>query len=128
MKPKTNQRQSFFWRRVVLGILGFGCLIAWSIGYINMGWEGILHSIPLAIVGRIGLILTALWLALPTIEPLFRYGGSLFMGAILVVLFVLAVRPRIVPIVIGVIVVGSSVNWILRKMSGKPKSRQDSEE
>ena len=110
------------YKRIALGIVGLGCLAAWVVCFVAWGWEEVVRSTSIAITGRVGLILTALWLAMPTLKPLFKYGSSLLFGSLLIILFVLATRPKIVPIVIGLVVVGHSVNWLLKTLAGtKPK-------
>ena len=120
-----REQRAFFIKRSILGLVGFACLSVWVFFYFTQGFANIPAGVD--VLCRIGLMLAVVWFALPTIAPMFRYGSSLIIGIVLVILVICAARPQIARIVITIAVVAVIVNWILKKLSGSPSNRPNKE-
>lgn len=115
------------WRRQVLGVLGLGGVVAGIYRVVEAG--GSLSSMdPVAsLLMRVGMLLLALWLALPQIQQVLSKIPTWLLGPIAVGSLIVIVRPRllllVVPIV-GVIIALQATARVLGIFgAGKPRSQ-----
>jgi len=101
-------------RFLAIGIIGLACILVWAAGLLIMGYDEWIASPAIGVTGRVGFLLTVLWIAVPTIQPLFKYRSSLLWGFIIVVVIFLVFRPKMLSIFVAAIVIASSVNWVLK--------------
>ena len=119
MSPVGNG-QPLNWRRMTVGCLAVTCLLTGGANFLtdpeqSTGTTGMLI--------RIGLVLGAIWLALPQLETLKSRLSVVALLIALLVLVIAASRPNIFRIVAGVVAAGLAVNWGLRWLAtikGKP--------
>ncbi len=115
--------QSLNWRRLAVGCLAVICLLIGGASFLAdpeqaTGTTGMLI--------RIGLVMGAIWLALPQLET---FKSKISVVALLIALLLLvmaASRPNIFRIAAGVVAVGLTLNWALRwlaSIKGKPNRR-----
>jgi hypothetical protein len=109
------------WRRSVVGGISFVCLVSGIAMYFygtgsTSGLQGILI--------RVGVVLAAIWLAMPQLRMLTSLHS---VGAFLIFLALIiaaASRPSFFRIIALLLMIGLTLNWVLRWMAagGKGKS------
>ncbi|MEM9412481.1 MAG: hypothetical protein AAGA30_15310 [Planctomycetota bacterium] len=67
---------------------------------------------------RVGLMLGATWLALPSIRNLTSQNSMVLIGLFLG-LILMAARPRFFLIAMGVLVIAASINWLLKRLQNE---------
>ena len=72
---------------------------------------------------RVGCMLGALWLAFPQLASLRNRFSILTMGVMVLLLLLVAARPRIFPIAAAVAIATILLNGLLRKLSGNVPKR-----
>jgi hypothetical protein len=119
MSQETG-RSSFDWRRLVVGILAvvFFCLAA-AIYLFDIhsasGMQGILI--------RLGLVLAAIWLAMPQLGKLTMFQSVGAVAIVGVMILIAASRPNVFRIAGILLVVGLAINWALRWLTLAQKNR-----
>jgi hypothetical protein len=103
------------WQRSILGLLGLFCLVI-GLSFYFLGSDSS-PQLRDGILVRVGLLLCVTWLALPQLETIkTRIPGYLLL-VVLVLLVILAVRPKIFPILAGLLAVSLTLSWGLKWVS-----------
>lgn len=71
------------------------------------------ENISTGIAVRVGLLLGVIWLAMPQLEGLKSKISAMVWTGVLLILIVAAFRPRLFPVMAGVLAVGLALNWFL---------------
>lgn len=120
-KSERPGRSSFDWRRAVVGVLAvvfFGLAATFYFFEIHSaaGMQGILV--------RLGLVLSAIWLAMPQLKRLTMFqsvGAVAIVGAMILIA---ASRPNVFRIAGILLGVGLAINWALKWLSLVDKKRR----
>ena len=115
-----KQRAGRPWQIHVLGVAGVLGITFWLGGWLLLGYQAWTSSIVYGLAGRVGFMSAAIWIAYPALMPLIRLRSSLGWGmlAAFIVLAAFARTNRLLPLLIGVLMVASTVGWLL-KWAGK---------
>lgn len=91
------------WRRQLLGVLGLGGVLAGI--YRVFATDGSLSSMdPLAsLLMRVGMLLLALWLALPQIQQVFARVPAWLLGPLAVGCLIVLIRPKLLLLVVPIV-------------------------
>ncbi len=108
MKSEIN------WQRSFLGLIGLVCL-AMGLGFYFLGGES--PSLRDGILVRVGLLLCVTWLALPQLKTMKTRIPGYLLVIVLILLIIVAARPKIFPILAGLLAVSLSLSWALKWVS-----------
>ena len=110
----TAGPRKLFQQRNLIGIAAIVCVLAAV--YLLLFQSGQYSSVS-GILIKVGLMLSAIWLAFPKIQG--RQGRDSFLILIVLcgLLFLLAARPRIFVIACAVAIAALAVNWLLKRIS-----------
>lgn len=99
-------------RRTILGILALGLLAAAG----GLYWGGLADDYTPVLSGcvRLGLVLSALWLAFHQVDEFFRRTPPWMMGAALLCLLVIVVRPRAILAVAPLLAAAAALHYFGR--------------
>ncbi len=89
------------WQRVVLGVLGLGCVVAGGAMMLLVDDSNAQFATAGASCLRIGALLLVIWLALPDIVRPRNWWG---LGAVLLIVVVIVRAPILLPYLIGALV------------------------
>jgi hypothetical protein len=125
---KSSHPMSQAWRRHTLGVLALLMLGSGAAVHFSGGELGASTTL-VAIFVRVGLLLGALWLALPQLVPIFtRFPPWLIVGTVVLGLVVL-INPKAlayaVPLM-GVLFVIHILGWFTRPFAGEGSKRRGS--
>ncbi len=111
-------------QRTLLAIAGFALVLVFVFSAMKTGWQGASNAFFAAACGRVGLVVLAAALAWPQLIPLVRKFPPWFWGTILVAGVVIAVRPKLFLVAIGLVVaavaIQGGIGWINRNIFRKP--------
>ena len=110
-------------RRHILGIISLCLLTAWIAGLFTVDpTDGTLMMLS-SVCMRSGLVLGALWLALPQVTTLLSHYQPWQIGLFCVGLMAVVYRPRLFVPIVGAFAVLHFAGWIMRTLQG-PAARE----
>lgn len=117
LTDKSQQElREFQFKRLLVGLLSLSCLIIAGLIYATS--PAAAQSPALAICVRVGLVLGAIWLALPQLRPVLDRLPLVFVAVVLVMMIIIAARPNLFRIVGSLVVIVGALmgisKWITR--------------
>ncbi len=117
------------WQRHALGLFGIGFLMAAFVLGMS-GFAGSTQKFALGAAVRVGVLLSVLWIALPSVQSLYRYFPAWVWYSAITVLLAAALQGRIVVLVAAffvVLVALQLISWFLGGLreSGNPKPKRN---
>ncbi len=100
----TDQLREFQLKRTIIGVLAIGCLLLATVIFIS---TQSIELASLAISLRLGLVLGAIWLALPQLRPVLDRLPLLMLGVLLIVAAFVSARPNFFRLLASIVVVTS---------------------
>ncbi len=101
-------------QRLLIGLIGLVFLLLGSSFY--LAEYGSSH-IAVGILMRVGCLLSAIWLAWPQFESLKKRASVFVLLAVFGMLLIVAIRPRLFPIAIAILVGGLFLNGVMRRFA-----------
>lgn len=112
-------------KRIILGVLSIALLIASLI--LLIAFEGNQSYMAGSICLRVGLVLGALWLALPQAILIAKKLSPRLTVAVLIAALIVVIRPKAFPIaalLVLAVAVLEFAGWILKPIANKPRPKQ----
>ncbi len=105
-------------QRITLGLIAVGMLLTALLTYLRSGFTDE-NALLLGVCSKVGIVLLTIFLAWPGLEKTLRKSPTLVNGMLLAALIFLAIRPRLLPLILGGLVVGLFVHFGLRFVTKK---------
>jgi hypothetical protein len=102
------------YQRLAIGILAaLSLLVGGALYFLSSGES----SITTGLLVRVGALLGVIWLAMPQLETLKTKISTVAFFVVLLILIVAATKPKLFPIISGILAISLTLNWALRWLS-----------
>lgn len=105
-------------QRITLGVLGTLMVAAAMVTYFRTGITDE-NAVFLGVCSKVGFVLLTIFLAWPSLDGFIEKAPKLVNGIALAALIFVAIRPRLLPLLVGGIVIALVVHFGLRFASSK---------